>query len=189
MRGYILPFGDFVAWCLMPNHFHWQFHVRRIAIPRKVLRKHVDEVEYLRRVHQYGEKAQAVKRDWTRISNPEEPISLNTAIGDLLKGYTTAINKQQENRSGSLWRAETKAEDGWIEEFVTLKKNGQTDYRFQKGNDYAYQCFCYIHDNPSKAGLVKQNTDYPWSSAQDYAGLRKGTLCNLDMGRNLRDFL
>ncbi len=38
----------------------------------------------------------------------------------------------------------------------------------------------YIHNNPLTAGLVKDLTDYPWSSYPDYLGLRQGTLCEKD---------
>jgi len=85
-----------------------------------------------------------------------------------------------------LFRKECKAKDGWIEEFVTLRKpNGQLNYRFISGTDYAYQCFCYIHDNPKEAGLVKSNVDWEYSSAKDYAGMRKRNLCNLELGRSI----
>lgn len=45
MKAYLLPFGDFVAWCLMPSHFHWQFYVRRISVKRQLLFEHVDQIE------------------------------------------------------------------------------------------------------------------------------------------------
>ena len=81
------------------------------------------------------------------------------------------------------------AKDGWIDEFVTVTKNGKDDYRFMPGNDYGFHCFNYVHDNAVEANIVKKAIDYPWSSAKDYAGLRNGTLCNLEMGRQLRDFI
>lgn len=28
MRTHLLPYGDLLAYCLMPNHFHWLIHVR-----------------------------------------------------------------------------------------------------------------------------------------------------------------
>jgi putative transposase len=39
----------------------------------------------------------------------------------------------------------------------------------------------YIHNNPKTAGLVMDLADYPWSSYQDYVGLRNGTLCNKEL--------
>jgi putative transposase len=34
----------------------------------------------------------------------------------------------------------------------------------------------YIHNNPVKRGLVSQPEDWPWSSAQDWAGVGKGPI-------------
>lgn len=38
--------------------------------------------------------------------------------------------------------------------------------------------FTNTHQNPVKAGLVKRLEDWPYSSFIDYAGIRKGSLCN-----------
>ncbi len=188
MRAYLLPFGEFIAWCLMPNHFHWLFNVYRIEIERQRLWEHVDQVEYMRRLKKYGSKAQPVNRARNRKARESLPVSLNEAVGILQNAYSQSINREKE-WTGSLFRKECKAKDGWIDEFVCLTKlNGKPDPRFLPGTDYAYRCFCYIHDNPKEAGLVKCNTDWPYSSARDYAGLRKGTLCNLKAGRGLMEF-
>ncbi len=185
MRGYLRPFGDLVAWCLMPNHFHWQFFVKRVAVVRKEFWESVDQHEYLRRQQKYGRRARKVGPSAARVSKADSLISLNDAIGMLQKSYARAIHKQQ-NASGSLFRKPCKAKDGWLDEFVTLKQpSGREDLRFLPGTDYAYQCFCYIHNNPVKAGLATTDVEWVYSSARDYAGLRKGSLCNLEMGRQL----
>ncbi len=48
----------------------------------------------------------------------------------------------------------------------------------------------YIHKNPLEAGIVKNLYQYPYSSYLDYAGLRRGSLCDqsliLDMFENDR---
>ena len=188
MRMYLLLFGDFIAWCLMPNHFHWQFFVKEIEIQRNVLWEHSDKVEFQRRRKKFGNKAMPVERKNHRTADQSSMISLNQAIGTLQKSYTDAINKEK-GWTGSVFRKRCKAKDGWIDEFVTLEKNGKEDFRFMPGNDYGFHCFTYIHNNAQQADLVKQEVDYTWSSARDYAGLRKGTLCNLEMGRTLRDFI
>ncbi|MBK8280215.1 MAG: hypothetical protein IPK94_08945 [Saprospiraceae bacterium] len=59
------------------------------------------------------------------------------------------------------------------------------DYRFSIGNDFAYSCFEYIHNNPKEAGLVSRNTDWNYSSAKDYEGLRKESICNIELGRKI----
>lgn len=184
MRMYLPPFGDLIAWCLMPNHFHWLFYVKYQAVKRSVLREHLDRVEYQRRLHKYGTRARAVTYNDNRTSPGDQLISLNDTIGDLLKGYTSAVNKSL-NRTGSLWRGECKAKEDWIDAFVTVKDK----IHFQIGNDYAYQCLRYIHANATMAGLVQKDVEYEWSSARDYAGLRNGSLCNLEMGRQIMDYV
>ena len=101
---------------------------------------------------------------------------LNFSIGLMLRSYTNAINKQ-ENRSGSLFRPHTKAKNGIIDGFVTIGSKHE-DLMFQPGNGYAMYCFNYIHENPVRANLALKPEDWPYSSASDYAGIRKGTLCN-----------
>jgi putative transposase len=34
----------------------------------------------------------------------------------------------------------------------------------------------YVHENPVKRGLCAKRSDWPWSSAADYAGARAGPL-------------
>ncbi len=188
MRTYLFPFGDFISWCLMPNHFHWQFYVKNVTVERSVFWENIDKVEYQRRVKKYGKKARLVENDFKRAAKGDSLVDLNEAIGTLERAYTNAINKQKK-WSGSLFRKGCHAEDGFLSEFVTLMKNGREDPRFKLGNDYGFICLNYIHDNAKAANMVKVNTDYPWSSARDYAGLRNGTLCNLERGRQVLDFL
>ncbi|MEM1123548.1 MAG: hypothetical protein AAGJ18_24125 [Bacteroidota bacterium] len=188
MRAYLLPFGDLVSYCLMPNHYHWQFYVKKVVITRKELRTHSDEIEWQRRLRKYGKKAIAVKNDDHRTANENTIVTLNEAIGTLEHSYTIALNNQK-NWSGSLFRKRAKAKDGWIDEFITVTKNGKDDFRFLLGNNYGFLCLNYIHLNPVKAKLVKVAADYQWSSARDYAGLRNGTLCNLEMGRQLLEYM
>lgn len=56
---------------------------------------------------------------------------------------------------------------------------------FRQDNDYAVQCFHYIHENAVKTGLCTVATDWLYSSARDYAGLRNGTLCNQALAKRL----
>lgn len=184
MRGYLPLFGDFVSYCLMPNHFHWQFYVRRLSVKREKFWNWVDHVEYHRRVWKYKQKAEPVKHQSRRQKNSKE-VSLNEAIAFMEMSYTRSINKQQ-GWTGSLFRNKCKAKDGWIDEFITLRKpNGQLDSRFRVGTGYGHHCFKYIHQNPEDANLVTKATCWLYSSAKDYAGLRNGTLCNLALGRAL----
>lgn len=117
-----------------------------------------------------------------RLNTPPRR-TLNDSIAILLRSYTRAINVQ-ENRSGSLFRKETKAKDGW--EDITLPPSHPNYGKLlQNWELYGASCFGYIHDNPVKARLVAKTVDWPYSSAADFAGLRKGTLCNQELAKEL----
>ena len=79
MKHHLTPHVEILAWCLMPNHFHWLFQVKK---------------EY---------------RNSSKLNNKEKSVDpLNRSIGSLQGSYTQAINKKY-NRNGSLFRARTKA--------------------------------------------------------------------------------
>jgi putative transposase len=127
-RKQLLHHSNIIAYCLMPNHFHFLLHIK----PKQ------DE-------------------------KPMRSHPLVRKIATMLSSYAQAINKQ-ENRSGSLFRAKTKAK------------------KLRDGNDfYGLTCFHYIHQNPVKAGLVQQLKDWKFSSYRDFAGIRNGTLADKDM--------
>jgi len=186
MRAHLQPFGHLIAYCLMPNHYHWLFYVEQPTVVRKDLWAHLDKIEWKRRQHEYGQDAKPVEPS-NRPGKADSLVPLNDAIGMLQKAYTRAINTEK-GWSGSLFRKSFKAKDGWIDEFITLyKPDGNLDYRFLPGTSYALTCFSYIHDNAKEAGLVVNNTDWPYSSAREYASLRRGSLCNVELGKKLLD--
>lgn len=160
IRKYILPYADILAWCLMPNHFHLMIHINAIdgVIPA------IDGVTQSHPVN-YLHKKQ----------------TLNSSIGIMLRSYTRAINKQ-ENRSGSLFREETKAiclnEIGGVAP-NWFKSAGITYFTVSLPEKaYPQVCFNYIHQNPVNAGLVKRPGEWEFSSFADIVGLRNGTLVN-----------
>ena len=181
MRGGLSPFGDIIAYCLMPNHFHILLFVRNIEITKAEYQFAIDSSETRRRKHLYGSKAMKIQQKITPQSKKEELISLNRSIGEIQKTYTQALNNEL-GRSGSRFRSGCKARDGMISDFVTTDlENGSFDFT----NSYASVCMKYIHNNPVKAGIVALEEDYIWSSAKDYAGLRNGSLCNQTMGKEI----
>ena len=157
MKEYIMPYADIMAWCLMPNHFHWMVYVRETDIFRS--------------------------RGATQSRTPtiSDNISFNKSIGILLASYTRAINNQ-ENITGSLFREKTKAEcltafngitpSFYNTEFGTIMNITDPE------KEYPQICFNYIHNNPVKAGLVKSAEDWEFSSFQDICGMRNGKLIN-----------
>ena len=119
---------------------------------------------------------------FTKPDLVSEQYALSKGINIMLRSYTRAINVQ-ENRSGSLFRPNTKAKDGIIDEFITSE--GKHKDVFFGQNNYAWDCFHYIHNNPVKGGLVGKAEEWPYSSASDYAGVRNGTLCNQTLAKEV----
>jgi putative transposase len=95
---------------------------------------------------------------------PRQQLTENIRL--LLSSYTKAINKQR-GFTGSLFQPKTKAK--------------LIDYN----DDHLEIAFHYVHQNPLAAGLVKSMEDWKFSSFNDYAGLRKGNLCNMSLAREL----
>lgn len=158
MRMYLLPFGNLIAYCLMPNHFHWFFLVKRVEMPRKELQQHVLEVEAQR-----CKEGDITRRFRYRVDRAEnELVTLNQSIGILQRTYTRAINKQ-ENRTGSLFRKKCKAKDSWGGDIIELNEAFSPFY-----DSYTLTCIRYIHQNPVKAGLVGRPEDWPFSSVHFY---------------------
>ena len=165
VRNYILPHADIFAWCLMPNHFHLMIFVNNVDV-------------------KLGNS-----KDFTKQNN-EKVRTLNNSIGIMLRSYTDAINKQEE-RSGALFRRNTKAEcidcTGLIPSFI--KENGINKINISiPKNQYPQVCFEYIHQNPVKAGLTVSSEQWEFSSAIDYKNMRSGNLINKDRAHLYLDF-
>ncbi len=159
IRTYILPYGDVLAWCLMPNHFHLMVLVREV------------EIEFNSESFTLSEALTTTKLSETLTTKR----SFNHSVGILLRSYTRAINKQ-ENKTGSLFRKETKAEcincfKGNTPSFIQNKINISNPEK-----QYPQICFDYIHQNPVKARFTRSSTDWEFSSARDYYSNRKGKL-------------
>ena len=170
MNDYLLPYCDVLAWCLMPNHFHWMVYVRESEL-ESVMRRGGTEID---RVTSNREASRGATQSRTpTVSN------LNQAIGIMLSSYTRAINVQQ-SRSGSLFRQKTKAD--CITKPIEVSPSyynlgfGTLIFIPDPDKDYPQICFNYIHQNPVKAGLVKNPEDWEFSSFRDLSGLRNGKL-------------
>jgi len=154
----------------MPNHFHLMVLVRETELP------------VASSVVSGGATAlRDSSDDWeSSDESRKQQRSFINSIAIMLRSYTRAINKQ--GFSGSLFRPHTKAEcvncpNGITPSFIT--QEGITHINIAHlEKQYPQVCFNYIHQNPVKAGLVKKATDWEFSSAKDYAGLRAGKLVN-----------
>ena len=162
MRTHLLPVADVLAYCLMPNHFHWLIRLKEEGIELT------------------SSKNPNIKRSENIY---QQQISQSIAI--LLRSYARAINVQ-EDRSGSLFRDKTKLKTGekGFSEFVTIEGKYRKFF-FDDRLEYARACFKYIHENPTDADLVSEIVDWEFSSAKDYVGLRNGTMCNKELAEEL----
>ena len=165
MKIYILPFADIFAWCLMPNHFHIMVIVNETDL-------------------EIGEQLGTETHRMTRSHPMSKMRSLNNSIAILLRSYTRAIQKQGLIK-GSLFRQKTKAEcitcsGGFTPSFYNTSSGTQINI-INPEKQYPEMCFHYVHQNPVKAGLVKNACEYEFSSARDYAGLRNGKLVNREV--------
>ncbi len=190
MRKHLLPYADVLCYCLMPNHFHWllvpkESGILEGTVPKPINKSQMADISKMADILEKSktDDQMSATSEVSAIKDTTKQKRLNQEIATLLSSYTKAINKKY-GRKGSLFRSKTKAKNGWIEEFVTINSRHQ-DLIFKPDNDYAWQCFHYIHDNPVKAGLVDKATDWEFSSAKDYAAIRKGTLCNYQLSKKI----
>jgi len=159
IKTYITPYADLLAWALMPNHFHLMVYIKETSLPYSS-----DTMTQSHRITKHR--------------------TINDSIAIMLRSYTRAINKERK-LSGSLFKAHTKAEcvncpNEIAPSFIT--ENSITRINLQNPEEqYPQICFNYIHQNPTKAKLVKTNTDWEYSSAKDYARLRNGKLVDKEL--------
>lgn len=180
MRIHVLPYADFLAWCLMPNHFHWMIYIKKTELPVMSGQEKLKNKKFIIK----NEGIQQVEKK-ARITNL---TTLNQSIGTLLASYTRAINNQ-EGFTGSLFRKNTKGIclndnsqtlKGWVESMgITILNRDIPE------NQYTKLCFDYIHLNPVKAGLVKKPEEWEYSSFSDVIGIRNGKLINGNLIREL----
>ncbi len=171
MREYIIPYADIIAWCLMPNHFHIMVYVNTLEINTAFCKARTDSLSARETICNSASEA---------ICN-EKLRTFNDSIGYLIRSYTQAINKQKK-RTGSLFKAHTKAEcvtkaEGITPSYFNTAFGTQINVRIPE-KEYPIACFNYIHNNPVKANIVDKAEDYVYSSYRDYIGLRVGKLIN-----------
>ena len=182
IKQHLLPYADILAWCLMPNHFHIMVYVNHVSLSVPIT-DGVNTDGVTPSHPESHESPSATDPSFIDGVTPSHPVNrertLNESIGIMLRSYTRAMNKRY-NRSGALFREETKA--------ICLTKNdklsaawftslGVTNLNVDSlESQYPNQCFRYILSNPLRAGLVKSAIDWEFSSYLDFVGQRDGQL-------------
>ena len=170
MKKHVLPHVDLIAYCLMPNHFHWLVKTRISACVDSNGYKpcKLTELEFLKSTSIFNNQDDETVLNFIKLVNvANRQQRLCHEIGQLLSSYTKAINNQ-EGRSGSLFRKRTNAKDGANE--IIESENIQSVNEAGELCQWRYvqNCFDYIHQNPVKAGLVDTEVAWKYSSAGNY---------------------
>lgn len=158
MSEHLKPYGNILAWCLIPNHFHFMLEVLHLSVSFK-----------------------------STETGKVESRTLNDSIGIMLRSYTRAINNAQ-NRTGSLFQKQTKAiclNDPQFSPSYFDTAFGVLGNRELVGTNYLATCFRYIHNNPAHHNLVKNANSWEYSSYADYFCGRGGKLANVERGKEL----
>ena len=166
MKEQLSPFVSIVAWCLMPNHFHWVVYVHKEIIEIKS------------------------SDTLTQSESITKSRTINQSIGTLLSSYVRAIQKQ-EGITGPLFQKHTKAKP-LIDEIEIEPAYWNTTFGTQinisEGKSYLETCVEYVHQNPVYSGLVKKPDEWEFSSFRDYLGLREGRLIDYELLREAQLF-
>jgi len=164
MKRHLKPFCHILAWCLIPNHFHWLVKVKSQDEMNSTAFSDSSITPFKSHNNRSNSSEIGVSLDETPL------IELNKSIGVLLRSYTRAMNVTYGSK-GSLFQQRTKSKN--LNSGVTIR------------NNYALICFLYITQNPVKHMLVKDTASWEFSSYRDYAGLRNGRLCNKGLAEKL----
>ncbi|MEO7923810.1 MAG: hypothetical protein ABIR30_09025 [Chitinophagaceae bacterium] len=98
---------------------------------------------------------------------------LSKTIGKTLSSYAQAINIQR-GTSGTLFQKKTKA-----------KCLAESSFSLDSNRNYLHHCFWYIHENPVKAGLCKNKSDWIYSSWKEYNEPFENGLCDRELAINI----
>jgi putative transposase len=122
---------------------------------------------------------------WAYVFMPEHvhlliwPTTANYDVSSMLATIKLSVTRK------ALARVRATAPH-FLPRMADIQPNGDVHYRFwQRGGGYdrnstepntIWNQIDYIHDNPVRRGLCKYATDWYWSSAGIYMGLRDGPL-------------
>ena len=191
IRKNILPHADIIAWCLMPNHFHWMISVNQVNIMvADSSEDGVDPMTSVHRINNQGVNFTHPMNSSHRMScrEPAKYRTLNDSIAINLRSYTRAINKQYK-KHGSLFEQHTKAlcltESQGVSPAYFNTHFGMMGNLDLPETNYLNVCFDYIHQNSLNDRIVRNPDDWEFSSYRDYYCGRKGKLINRELAKKL----
>lgn len=138
-KRHMLPYGSIIAYCLMPNHFHFMLYVSRLNV-------------------------QALGRGKKQINR-----TINRSIGTMLSSYCQALNKERNYSGSifrASTKAISVNDPDAMRDGLNPRMKGIYDLvpKWQ----YPEVCFNYIHLNPVRSNLVKKPYEWEFSSARAY---------------------
>ena len=137
----------------------------------------IDSIRRAQQLHEFDVWAYCVMPEhFHMLIWPRQP---GYDISVILKSIKLSMAK----KAVSFVRREAPA---FLKRMTDRQPSGRLCYRFwQRGGGYdrnlnepkaIHHHIDYIHNNPVRRGLCERAEDWPWSSAADYAGIRKGPL-------------
>ena len=174
VKSNMLPLTDILAYCLMPNHFHF------LVVVKEGLTRQTTDHKANTPGTNSSDHFTLAGAQISGQTNDKHPLV--GKIAHLLSSYTRAINVQ-EKRTGSLFQKKTKAKD--ISEGELAK---QVRGLHPMQSFYSLNCFHYIHQNPLKTGLVKRMEDWKFSSFNELLGRNNAGIVNLRLAHEIIGF-
>jgi len=136
---YIRPIADSLAYCLMPNHFHFLVKVKTEDELKEFL-----SLKDKRKSVSLSKGLQPFNKDLTGLKNLSSVVTQQ--FSNLFNSYSKAYNKKYD-RNGSLFQRPFKSKE------IT-------------SDNYLATVVLYIHQNPVQHGFAKRIKDWPFSSYQ-----------------------
>jgi putative transposase len=141
-KEYIAPVANTYAYCLLPNHFHFLIQ----------LKSEEELFSFLKQNKRLPDENITLE-EFETLNNTSGGINLfglhiSKQFSNFFNGYSQAINKQQ-NRKGSLFQKNFKR-------------------KLIEDENYLKELILYIHLNPVNHQLVKEFTDWRYSSYHSF---------------------
>lgn len=133
----VVPVVHSLAYCLMPNHFHFLVRIKSQEKIEKLMVLKAEKSKNSKTLRGYETLAELERQE--RISR-----FISQQWAHFFNGYTQAFNKDQ-NRMGSLFMRNYKR-------------------KVVKDEDYLRKLIHYVHYNPVKAGLTSDLEAWKFSS-------------------------